>query len=372
MVKLLLLLVVGASAKPKWHELSSEYSFGQYVQDFAKAYEGAEYDRRKLIFEGRLTQVLTHNARADATWRQGVNDLSDWTDDEIRKYKKGLDKTRLYSVAKEQELAKMKTAPRDEISSVQKKREALPAAWDWRDVEPAVLSPIKDQASCGSCWSFAATEVMETNIAMETGTLLELAPQVFVDCAQNPKSCGGTGGCEGATAEIAFSTAMNLGLINEADRPYQGTDGVCTNLAAPVANITGFVQLPRNVYDPLLEAVATVGPVAVSVDASWDFYETGVFPFLEGGTDINHAVVCTGYGHDLITGLDYWTIRNSWGESWGEQGYIRLERQADPVCAIDYFNSDGVGCAGDPQEVTVCGTSAILYDCSYPTGGYLL
>jgi len=365
-------LSVAVGARPKWHELSEEYTFEQYVVDFEKAYEmEAEYFARKATFERRLVEVLEHNADKELTWRQGVNALSDWEDWEITKYKKGLDKGRAYRVREARGSETTKAAFDNKHHAWSSSKAALPASFDWRD-QPGIVSEVKDQASCGSCWSFAATEVMESNVAMETGTLLTLAPQEFVDCATNPDKCGGTGGCEGATAEIAFSTATDRGLYLEADRPYRGVDGQCTETPAPVANVTGFVVLPKNEYEPLLKAVATVGPVAVSVDAAWTFYEEGVFPANRGGTDIDHAVVLVGYGHDLKSGLDYWTIRNSWGPAWGEDGYIRLERQAEPNCAIDYYNSDGVGCDGDPQEVTVCGTSAILYDCSYPTGGYLL
>ena len=368
-----------ALARPKWHELSEKYSFEQYVLDFGKSYDAEEFDMRRAVFDEKLVSILAHNAKPEVTWRQGVNALTDMEEWEITKFKKGLDKgsafrSRAAKEAAAEETASEEVMKRADMKERSSEKKALPASMDWRNyANGGIVSPVKDQAQCGSCWSFAATEAIESHIAMQTGTLLTLSPQEFVDCAKNPDLCGGTGGCEGATAEIAFSTARDRGAYLEADLPYQGVDRSCPEVTPkPVANITGWVMLPRNEYEPLLEAIATVGPIAVSVDATWGNYEEGVFPSAEGGTDIDHAVLLVGYGTDEVTGMDYWTIRNSWGPEWGEDGYIRLERNAQPDCAIDYYNSDGVGCAGDPQEITVCGTSAILYDTSYPTGGYLL
>merc|ERR1711948_5609 len=107
-------------------------------------------------------------------------------------------------------------------------------------------SKVKNQGGCGSCWAFAATETMESQYAIASGKLLELAPQAYVDCVKNPQSCGGTGGCEGATAELAYNTSKTLGLPLEADLPYQGMDGTCNDAKA------------------LETAVAAKGPIAIT------------------------------------------------------------------------------------------------------------
>jgi cathepsin L len=135
-----------------------------------------------------------------------------------------------------------------------------------------------------------------------------------------------------------------------------------------------------------MNAVAKLGPVAVSVAAStWGFYKSGIFDIALNttkATDVNHLVVLVGYGTDRKTGEDFWLVRNSWGPQWGEKGYIRLKRtntDESPNCGIDTTPKDGVACAKDdngndidPPPALICGTSGILYDSSVPLGGYLL
>lgn len=352
MTMLLLFLVLGhATAHRRWFELNEKYSFDEYLREFGKNYQSpVEYIARRALFESRLSIILAHNANPSSTWKRGVNWLTDLHDEEIPK---GL----------------IKSSKRHLASAVPNVA-AIPEALDWRDA--SVVTPVKNQGSCGSCWAFAATECMESAVAIATGKLLVLSPQVWVDCAKNPDECGGSGGCQGATAEIAYETAMSLGAYNDSSVPYVAQDEMCALTVKPVANFSGYVRVPSNNYSALLEAVTTQ-PVAVSVDASWPDYESGVFPASEGGTDIDHGVQLVGFGTDPTTGLDYWLIRNSWGATWGEEGYIRLQRSPDGgPCAIDSRNQDGVGCKEDPSEVAVCGTSGILYDASYPTGASVL
>lgn len=140
-------------------------------------------------------------------------------------------------------------------------------------------------------------------------------------CAPNPDACGGTGGCEGATAEIAFDYVAGAGILEEYQlgyQAYQGQDSACgvTDSTIPVAHISGFVQLPENNYTALMNAIAQIGPMAISVDASeWHNYESGIFSGCnQESPDINHAVVLVGYGEE--NGQKYWTVRNSWSPSW--------------------------------------------------------
>lgn len=162
-------------------------------------------------------------------------------------------------------------------------------------------------------------------------------------CAPNPDSCGGTGGCSGATAEIAFEYVTNsIGLLQEFQYPYTsyyGKDFVCTmpEDQEGVAGINGYVQLPTNNMTALMNAIATVGPVAVSVDASaWSAYSSGVFNGCnQKNPDIDHAVVLVGYGEEK--GQKYWLVRNSWSPNWGEQGYIKVARMdnEEEICGSD-------------------------------------
>lgn len=252
----------------------------------------------------------------------------------------------------------------------------LPLTVDWRDVNgKSYVSPPKNQASCGSCWAHAAVETIESHAAINLDTpVMELSPQQFVDCIQNPDGCGGTGGCEGATAELAFNYSQ-FGVTLNSEYKYTGRDGACKPMQ-PAVFVGSYVQLPINDASALLNALATVGPISISVAASsWSFYQSGVFDGRRGrgcDVEVDHAVQAVGYGTDADTNKDYWLVRNSWGATWGEGGYIRLARnQGNEPCAEDKKPLDGVcGKTGEcacGSNVTYCGVCAILSDSSYPT-----
>jgi cathepsin L len=252
----------------------------------------------------------------------------------------------------------------------------LPKDVDWRNM-PNVVSAVKDQGHCGSCWAFAAAAVLESHVALNTGLLYNLSPQQIAMCAPNPDHCGGTGGCNGATAEIAFDYVAGMsGILEEYQLGYTAYNGQNTPCGfesadtTPVATINGFVKLPENNYTALMNAIAKVGPVAVSVDASnWHSYSSGIFNGCnQEQPDINHAVTLVGYGEDK--GQKYWTVRNSWSPSYGELGYIRVLRDDsdESNCGMDITPQDGNACEGQTEPVKVCGTCGILYDSSYPTG----
>jgi len=245
----------------------------------------------------------------------------------------------------------------------------LPDSVDWRD--KGVVTPVKDQGRCGSCWSFASAETIESMWAISTGKLVELSEQNILDCVQNTHHCGGTGGCQGGTAEIAFEYVENKGIASEWTYPYvsySGKNFACNSASSAFAKVGGYVTLPANQPAPLMSAVADLGPIAISVDASnWHFYAGGVFDGCnQTYPDIDHAVVLVGYGTDNKFG-DYWLVRNSWSPNWGENGYIRIKRELVPRCAVDITPSDGTGCDGGPSQVTVCGTCGILYDSAFVT-----
>lgn len=246
-------------------------------------------------------------------------------------------------------------------------------------IDTGVVSAVKDQGHCGSCWAFASTATIESHVAISTGLLFDLSVQQTAMCTPNPNHCGGFGGCEGSTAELAFdylSTAP--GLFEEYQWGYASYYGQATTCQVPgatkpVAHINGFVQLPDNNYTAVMNAIASVGPLAVNVDAStWHAYTGGVYDGCgdsSSPSDINHVVVLVGYGEDSATGQKYWLVRNSWSASWGEQGYIRLLRtdEDDARCQVDDTPQDGVACEGGPTTVKTCGTCGLIYDVSYPT-----
>ena len=194
---------------------------------------------------------------------------------------------------------------------------ALPSSLDWRTVTPSVVTKVKDQGGCGGCWSFSAAETAESNVAIATGKLLVLSEQEILACTPNPNQCGGTGGCGGATQELAFQYIMSAGITTEAQWPYTQQSGVCDWTGkTPVANFTSWAELPVNNYTALLNAVNSIGPIAISAAAEpWQSYDSGVFSS-PCGADVDHAIVLEGYGTDSKTGLDYYLVRNSWSAGW--------------------------------------------------------
>jgi len=206
------------------------------------------------------------------------------------------------------------------------KLQNVPESLDWRD--KGVVQPAKDQGSCGSCWAFSAIATLESHIAIQTGSLLDLSEQQLVSCAPNPDQCGGTGGCAGSTQWIGFQYHKTAGAVDQDTYSYEARTSACnqTKAAQKAVTITDLVRLPENDYNALMNAVVTQGPIAISVAASsWFMYDSGVFND-ECDLTINHAVTLVGYGVDADAG-EYWLIKNSWSEGWGESGYIRLGRE---------------------------------------------
>ena len=207
------------------------------------------------------------------------------------------------------------------------------ANWDWRT--QGAVNPVKDQGQCGSCWAFSATSAIESAYKIAGNQLFNLAEQQMVDCG------GSTGnyGCNGGWMDWAFQYIINTGGQEQtSDYPYTAVDGNCNfNSAKVAARIKSYTDIPQNACDQLLTSI-TQQPVSVAIAANGImFYSSGVFTSTTCGTGLNHGVTAVGYGTDTSSGLDYWLVRNSWGSSWGEQGYIRMDRNAQAptgICGI--------------------------------------
>jgi len=345
---------------PAWRALGASEKHTYTYEAFLAEHGGTGSAHSRETFETNLANIHAHNAKG-LSWTDGVNQFTDMTPEEFAafkgKYFRGIDTT----------TAKM-TFDTD--------LKDLPKEIDWRT--KGAVTPTKNQGGCGSCWAFSATESVESAVFRATGHLPILAPQEFVDCIPNPNSCGGTGGCSGSTEEYGFAWAMIYGMALDSAYNYTAATGKECLLGKDgrdaVAGISNFVKLPGNDYASLMTAVGTIGPVSISVDASWGAYEKGVYAGCSNKTTtIDHAVQAVGYGTE--GGADYWLVRNSWGATWGEGGYIKLPR-ADPtvdpsICGEDMNPDSGNGCKGGPKEQKVCGACGMLSDSSYPTGGYM-
>jgi len=343
------------------------YTFEQYLKEFNLQYSASELPTRKALFEAEVSRINAHNSK-NLSWKEGVSKFSAMS---------AAEKSAFLGRSKGVHTAGKKVLKSSELPITMKPISALPKSVDWRTT--GIVSAVKDQGHCGSCWAFASTSVIESHVAKETGLLFDLSVQQMAMCAPNPDECGGTGGCAGATSEIGFDyVTKSKGLYQEYQYSYasyygKNYDCAIPSTGAPVATINGYVYLPENNQTALMNAVAQVGPIAISVDAStFSAYKSGIFNGCnQKQPDINHAVVLVGYGSD--NGQDYWLVRNSWSPAWGEQGYIRLARfsNEEEMCGTDITPHDGSACKGQDDPVTVCGTCGILYDNSYPLNAAL-
>merc|ERR1719316_1108173 len=203
----------------------------------------------------------------------------------------------------------------------------------------------KDQGACGSCWAVAATSALEAMMDIKYNVSLPLSVQEMVSCTPNPHKCGGSGGCDGATAELALQwiTEKSGGMYLAKDWEYIsmfGDSGKCDTKRQqkPILKVTGFQSVTQNNHAALTFAI-NQGPVIVAVDASqWSFYASGVFDSCAKDAILNHAVLLVGFGQEGNRG--YWLVRNSWGADWGDAGYINLARQNTAAKTAQFCGMD--------------------------------
>lgn len=196
----------------------------------------------------------------------------------------------------------------------------IPENFDWRYYN--VVTPVKNQLACGSCWAFACTEVAESAYALEHKDLIELSPQELVDCVTD------NNGCSGGLIDTTLEYIIEHGLDKNIDYPYKAKDGKCKEKDSKYRPKSCFNVEPNNEIE-MKKALLTQGPLVGTIQADsriFQFYDSGVIVSDKCGTETNHAIQIVGYGVDNKTNIPYWTIRNSWGPKWGENGYVKIER----------------------------------------------
>lgn len=354
---LLLTVLIFTNFATKWNKLD-KYHFDMYQKEFEKTYTYHERGFRKTIFENNLKSILKHNNDPTKIRKEEVNQFTDRTPEELKAY-----------------LGKRSSPVRNFIKSHNKRDDRpdithLSSNVDWRD--RGVITPVKNQGRCGSCYAFSAAQSVESYIALKTGNLDVLSEQQILDCTPNIYHCGGSGGCGGGTEELAFTQIIKMGgLSSEWTYPYDsyfGQDFTCNQTRfKPIAKISDYVNLPLNDYDSMVHHITEHGPLSISVDASnWFKYSEGIFNGCnQVNPDLNHAVQLVGIGNSTTNG-EYWIVRNSWGTSWGESGYIFIQKSSKVTCGIDITPQNGNLCEGNNTPITVCGTCGILYSGVYP------
>ncbi|KAL3534316.1 hypothetical protein ACH5RR_002777 [Cinchona calisaya] len=316
---LMLSMLASQAMSRNLNEASMIEKHEQWTAQYGRVYKDeVEKANRYKIFKENVEFIESFNKAGTKSYRLGINQFADLTNEEFR-------------------TTRNKYKPWKECKGTLFKYEnvsAVPSTMDWR--KKGAVTGIKDQGQCGCCWAFSAVAAMEGIHKLKTGKLISLSEQELVDC----DTSGEDQGCNGGLMDDAFTFIIsNNGLTTEANYPYQAVDGTCnTNKeASHAAKITGYEDVPANNEAALLKAVANQ-PVSVAIDASgsaFQFYSSGVFTG-DCGTELDHGVTAVGYGTSS-DGTKYWLVKNSWGTSWGEKGYILMERDIDAkegLCGI--------------------------------------
>jgi C1A family cysteine protease len=201
-----------------------------------------------------------------------------------------------------------------------------PESVNW--VEKGAVSPVQNQMQCGSCWAFSTKEAIEGIHAIKTGNLISLSAQELVDC------CSTCSGCSGGLMPLGFQCVIDWGgIVSDSCYPYKAHSQQCESGCSKVASISGYREVQSGDENALMNAGAKQ-PISIAIYAasrSFQMYSGGVYDDTSCDGSLDHGVLLAGYGTD--SGTPYWLVKNSWGQSWGEEGYIRIARK-DNICRV--------------------------------------
>jgi C1A family cysteine protease len=307
--------------------------WSSYKAQHGKSYSSALEAKRLETFAARLAHIEAHNARFEAgevSYSLGLTPLADLTAEEIRK-------TKLGAIVD----AGVRATLNATVAEVRMPN--APPSVDWRG---RAVTSVKNQASCGSCYTFSAVGAIESVLLKNQGQNYDLSEQQLVDCTLNKYAGNMNFGCDGGDPATTIQHAIQYGLQQESQYRYISGQtkrhGACSASRGSVAlSNLRLYQVRAGDENALADAVATYGPIAVTLSGENDDFYTyrgGIYNNPRCKTQIDHAVLLVGYG--VQNGQQYWIIKNSWGPEWGEGGFMKLAKgfnRCGIVSADSYF-----------------------------------
>ncbi|CAD5232417.1 unnamed protein product [Bursaphelenchus xylophilus] len=301
--------------------------FFNFIANFEKAYDNDSHvEDRFQKFQDSLS-LIDDLQKNNSLTKFGLTQFSDLSRDEFIKGFTGI-----------KGVEHVKQLHGNASEAIRSKRDAVPDAFDWRDHNG--VTPPKNQLNCGCCYAFAAIGAIESQFKIRTNKTYDLSEQQAVSCTYQSSKYSNNGGCDGGQSFAVFQYAIDNGLGTETDFPYTSGDSqtipACKSVTAAV-KVTSHASLPAKDEVNMAKVVYETGPIVTYLNADqMQHYQGGILDAAEpsGGWEINHAVLTVGYGAE--NGTPYWIIKNSWGPTWGESGFVRVRRGTNSFDLAEY------------------------------------